>query len=267
MNNSDKKTPNKPKDNKNNKSSITLSGNHGKRIATLRDFLQRNKIFFETITATLLSIMAIIISTAQILISSKQNVLIETQTEIARQQAIPQFVIAAKQLIDPDGKARSDAIYVNNRGGIVRDFHCNTATFFDVKLSYMRGQAKKLEIPINGYFRSSGYTAEGTGQVLVIRGYLNNEKLFQLRKDCHQLAEEKKAFCNIEMRNYLRLYYRDIFGKEHEDYYYVPFFYGGSPIETKEGKEIFEKHEAAWKNLSMVEFDKLTADKLLELGK
>ncbi len=231
----------------------------------LRDWLQRNKIFFETIAATLLALMAIIISFAQISISSKQYVLIEIQTDIARKQAIPQFVIAARQIRDPDGIVRSNAIYVNNRGGIVRDFHCNLAIFFDVELTSLKGGVKKLAIPINGYYSSSAYNAEGTGQILVIRGYLNDEKLSQLRKDCYRLAGEKEAFCNIQVEQYLRLYYRDIFGEDHEDYYYVPFIYGGSPIEAKEGKEIFDKYEAARKNLSMVEFDKLTADKLFEL--
>ncbi len=268
--NSDKKKPNKSKDikNTNNKSNIISSANHVKQIDIVRDFLQSNKIFFDTVAASLLAIMAIIISLAQIFIFLKQNELIGTQAEIARQQAIPQFVITARQLIDPDGIARSEAIYVNNRAGIARDFYCNEAIFLDVELTPMRrGQVQKIEIPINGYYSSSGYTAEGTGQLLVISGYKSGDKLSKLKKSCYQLAGDREVFCSIELRKYLQLYYRDIFGKEHEEYYYVPFLYGGSPIEAEEGKKIFEKYKAARKNLNMVEFDELTADKLLELVK
>ena len=49
-----------------------------------RLWLQRNKIFFETIAATFLTIMAVIISIVQINISIKQTKLLEIQTEISR---------------------------------------------------------------------------------------------------------------------------------------------------------------------------------------
>lgn len=247
-----------------NSSDLSLA-NHETRVIILRDFLHRNKIFFETVAASLLSLMAIIISAAQIFISVKQNALTAMQTEIARQQVMPQFVIAARQVIDTlDGKIKEDAIYVNNRGGIVRDLFCNTAVFFDVEFTPELGEQKKIELSVNGYYGSMMNTAEGTGQVLTIEGYHNSEKLSQIRKAFTRLAEEKKAFANIEVRRYLRLYYRDILGKEHVDYYYVPLIYGGSAIETREGEKIFEKRNSAVKNLSIVEFDKLTAENLFQ---
>jgi len=52
----------------------------------MKVWLQHNKIFFETITAALLSIMAIIISFVQIGIAEKQIKLTEIQTKIAQKQ-------------------------------------------------------------------------------------------------------------------------------------------------------------------------------------
>jgi hypothetical protein len=78
------------------------------------------------------------------------------------------------------------------------------------------------------------------------------------------LAKEQEAFANVEVRRYLELEYDDILGKEHIDYYYVPLITGGSPMEPREGKAIFEKYHAARINGTMVEFDKLTGDSLFE---
>jgi hypothetical protein len=52
----------------------------------MKKWLQNNKIFFETIAATLLSLMAIIISVVQINIAIKQNKLTEIQTELVQHQ-------------------------------------------------------------------------------------------------------------------------------------------------------------------------------------
>ena len=51
-----------------------------------RQWLKQNKIFFETITASFLTFMAIIISVVQINISCQQKKLSTIQTEIAREQ-------------------------------------------------------------------------------------------------------------------------------------------------------------------------------------
>lgn len=55
-------------------------------INKLRNWLNRNKIFFETIAAFLLSLMAIIISIYQVKIGTDQTKLLKAQTEYNRRQ-------------------------------------------------------------------------------------------------------------------------------------------------------------------------------------
>ncbi|HHT9137787.1 MAG TPA: hypothetical protein ACFYEK_11175 [Candidatus Wunengus sp. YC60] len=52
----------------------------------MKNWLEKNKIFFETIAAFLLSAMAIIISVVQIFIGFKQTKLAKIQTQIAQRQ-------------------------------------------------------------------------------------------------------------------------------------------------------------------------------------
>jgi hypothetical protein len=54
----------------------------------MRNWLKRNKIFFETVTAVLLSIMAIVISILQLSTAKKQTALMKKQNEIANMQAL-----------------------------------------------------------------------------------------------------------------------------------------------------------------------------------
>lgn len=55
-------------------------------LAKSRSWLEEHKIFFETIAATLISIMAVIVSYQQIKTSEKQNLILEQQTDINKKQ-------------------------------------------------------------------------------------------------------------------------------------------------------------------------------------
>src|SRR5437879_4201252 len=91
-----------------------------------RQSLKRNKVFFETLAATLLSLMAIVVSIVQIFLAVKQNKLTQTQTEIARTQVSPQYVVTLKQSYDPVAqKYIEDEIVATNQGGLVQDLECN----------------------------------------------------------------------------------------------------------------------------------------------
>lgn len=55
-------------------------------LAKSRSWLEEHKIFFETIAATLISIMAVIVSYQQIKTAEKQNLILEQQTDINKKQ-------------------------------------------------------------------------------------------------------------------------------------------------------------------------------------
>jgi len=57
----------------------------------MRDWLERNKVFFETLAAVLLSLMAVVIATVQTLAAVKQTHLSELQTRTAEAQVLPQL--------------------------------------------------------------------------------------------------------------------------------------------------------------------------------
>jgi hypothetical protein len=72
-----------------------------KMMNNLRDWLNRNKIFFETIAAFLLSLMAILISFYQVKIGSDQTELLQAQTQYNKRQI---EIIESKEKVEKTGR-------------------------------------------------------------------------------------------------------------------------------------------------------------------
>lgn len=76
----------------------------------LREWLTKNKIFFDTIMASFLATMAIIISI-------NQTKLTNLQTKIALYNSLPQFIINAKQIYDNESKyVNEEVLTIKNSG-------------------------------------------------------------------------------------------------------------------------------------------------------
>ncbi len=269
--------------------------NAGSAFVTFRRCLRDNKIFFETIAATLLGMMAIIVSVMQIAQSSwqshvsnqiaqdsisiassqktlaeKQTELLDLQTKIALQEVIPQFVITADQVTDDTGFATDDRLVVRNIGGVVRELHCEHAVFLDIKLYYRtprEGKPIKKWIALNNYYAATLHDARGEGPVLTLVGENNNKLAVQLKRDFAQQAEANGMFGSAERRRYLRLKYRDMLGNEHDDFYFVPMIFGAHHLTPEEGESQFDAFHEVVREGRLVEFVGLTAEQLFEEAK
>lgn len=92
------------------------------RIDKARDFLERNKIFFETIAAMTLTIMAIVLAWGQLKVTKDQTEFLKQQTIIERAQTLPQFLITTHLIIDQEsGRATDEEILIYNQGNIARE--------------------------------------------------------------------------------------------------------------------------------------------------
>jgi hypothetical protein len=239
---------------------------HPPKVESWHEWLGKNKIFFETVAATLLSLMAIIISVAQIILGVKQTTLTQVQTEVARQQALPQFVVNWSQTFDTkEQKYTGESINITNQGGIVHDFDSDEAVFFDVVYLPKGGTMKKVEVPVDGYYNAGFHTGQGTGQILRIEGIGNAAKRQQLEDELRQLASSNNAIANMDVRRYVRLTYQDIFGTKHKKFYFVPVIHGSRILDQTEGESIFSQYEKARKELITVYFDSLDSKKLFSL--
>ncbi len=237
----------------------------------LKKWLIDNKIYFETIAAALLALMALIVAIQANKITKyqtdlvvKQTELIELQTNIELQQVLPQFVIQAIQIMNPStGYAEDDELSIKNVGGLVKELHSKTAIFLNVELYYedpRKGDPINKSIPINGYYAATEYNAQGQGQVLTLVGYKNNKCASDLKKIFTEFAKNNEMYGFLNLDRYLRLNYKDMLGKSHIAYFHVPLIYGARSLDPSEGEVRFNEHNDAVRNNTLLSFDDLTPE-------
>ena len=155
-----------------------------------RTFLSKNKIFFDTLAAISLSLMAVIVAVLQVNITRKQNELIEAQLLVQKQLASPHFNIRT-QILDNNetGKPSAEVLVVTNEGGEVYNLDWEIAVFFDV-VALSPDKPKEVEIPVSGYFYQQIFSQETTGTMLNGYGEDNFARLNKLSDDFDLILEE-----------------------------------------------------------------------------
>ena len=160
----------------------------------IRDWLKVNKILFETLATSLLSLMAVIVSVAQTRTASQQTNLLALQTRIAEAQALPQFELAIRQkLNDSTRKFDDDHLVVTNRGGPIHDFSADTAYFINVSSGGASGEVFNRVVPVNGYFTASLVSGSSTGELVTMVGAHNNAAVAGLAHDVREAAHARKV--------------------------------------------------------------------------
>ena len=232
----------------------------------MKKFLERNKIFFETFAAVVLTGMALVVSWAQWRTAEEQSQLLEIQTGVAIQSVLPHFVITARQEKSSSSASRydEDKIRVSNEGAVIHNFRCQSAVIFSVETyNWSDRQKNEKNFFVNGYYVGEGYTARGEGLLVTVEGLRNNARFLDLHREFSKKCKSKGLFGNIEMERFLHISYRDQLGKDHTEFYFIPLIYGATCIPDSKGKSIFRQKKESFGTNSMIEFEKVNADGLL----
>jgi hypothetical protein len=232
------------------------------KVEDVRAWLTVNKIFFETVAATFLTFMAVILSYNQWRVAQDQTTYLEQQTRIEREQASPQFSITTKQ---DANSPNYDRIFVYNHGNIALNIITRTAVFFDLTYMGKNGSQKQLSVPIHGYYRLTIPSETAIGQVMIIESVAGIAKWGAIEKELDQLAAADGAFIDLSVKRYLELSYRDIFNETHVKYYNVIPFIGGDLLEPEMGTGIFDKFRQGGPEGIFFSIDEVSAQDLYNL--
>ena len=229
----------------------------------LRRRLEENKIIFETLAATLLSGMAIVVAVAQTCSANKQATLQDLQTKIAEAQALPQFEIRFEQEYDAAaGTFRTNVITITNVGGSVHEVSVSTAEFLEVSSARRFGEHRVTPIAITGYLNSQFQTAATTGLLVTLRTEGNNTRETEIVRGVADLARKSGwAYANIDRKIFLRVTYRDLLGRYHADYFEARPILGAARLKKADGEAIFNRYQ----HTVHAEFSSLTAAGLFKL--
>jgi hypothetical protein len=177
-------------------------------MAHFREFLTENEIFFKTAAATLLSLMALIVSIGQFVTARQRKTFLELQARIAEANVLPQFEVAIhQQLNEATGTYDNNNLIIRNDAGPVHQFNAEAAVFIHVNA--IRGtpvSSTTFDLPVNSYFGSQFPSTAGKGQLTSVSGYRNNAMFIALERSTREAAhgQDWDSF-NIEPLVYVHL--------------------------------------------------------------
>ena len=99
----------------------------------IKEWLERNKIYFETGVATALTIMSLVVSCTANSIANKANRISELEIEMQQKDKLPNFTIS----IDENEEDGNEEEYVNiiNTGGVISDAYIECYCYVEICLT------------------------------------------------------------------------------------------------------------------------------------
>jgi hypothetical protein len=229
------------------------------KIDLIRDWLNKNKIFFETIAVVLLAIMAIIVSW-------NTNQIVSYQTDIMKSEHLPIIHLDTALIYDTSTENYTrDELIISNLGAPLSEFESQEAIFFKVQYGLINKELKTALIPIYGYYFLGG-TGNATGKLEKLANYAlpegNNYKAVHVTWAFSDFAQKKNAHGFVDLVRYIRVIYKDIFGEIHDEFY-IASPLGTYRLNETEGKKIFKYYDDNRKN-EIDFFHEVSSDLLYE---
>lgn len=209
----------------------------------MRAFLEKNKIYFETITPSIISIIALVISLSSLNMTKRQ-------IEISTSDAQPHFYIKEYYLYDSDLKlAYEKELKIYNSGADVTNYEDTLHTLASIEFHSEKGK-ETIDIPLNGYYGGSSKTQDSKGEMTKYIGPNNNILFSRINDGISSVTfREKYGFASISLNHAVRISYKSKLSNEGYAYF----------INTiSVSKEEYESFMDAFNKSNFVDFYKLT---------
>lgn len=206
----------------------------------IRQYLEHNKIFFETIVMLCLTIASITVTIVAVDLDSQQ-------LEREKLENQPFFHIYNEYIFDDEYTVVSETLTIENIASPASEFDADVYSFL-----YMRCNDRnnnligRVQIPILGYYRYSFITGKLTGEMANFKPPIHDENNFlKIRLATTMFNEillENEYDGTVFLETYIHVEYLDIYGEQHNDIYQ---FYGNkyhklSPQEADKIKKIYD---------------------------
>lgn len=205
-------------------------------ITRFREWLERNKIFFEIIVALSLTAMSIIISYNANQIATDQNNLIKEENQ-------PIFIFNVTHFNNDLNNSSNEVekLDIYNIGGPAYNCSIEEYTFFNIQFSDFEGNLRNsANIPM-AYYSGITFTGLPTG---LMKSFLKNNYVIINGKKCptekytvlNQISNDLYTYLQnhnsenyskengdleVDLLTYVLITYIDIYGENHDEIYYV----------------------------------------------
>ena len=203
----------------------------------MKRFLQKNEIYFTTIAATLLSIMAIVVSVIACTISYSQY-------QNDKYDKKPDFQIQKEIRINPLTNYYEDTyLIISKLSGKAKNISINTISFIDVKMNASEKETKHKRFALYNYFETSFISGINEGILQTTTGYKNNLKIIDFTNSLDSiLSLNNQTIVNIQTETYVKISFLDFKQKHNTEYFQVDTFQGNI-INNIGGEKLFEEHK------------------------
>lgn len=174
------------------------------KIIELRTFLKRNKIFFEVLAATVLTITSIFVS-------FKANNISKRQMEIMESENTPRIEIQRTQLfIDSTKTYQVTKWLVFNNNSKISDFE------IEKQISFLNitKNSEEVSIPVIEYLNPNGKLS-GQNEGLIYE--FDNSNSFQ---DEFVTRQNLMDYGDVNVRSFIQISYHDVLGRKKEIKYF-----------------------------------------------
>ncbi len=229
----------------------------------MKKWLKDNKIYFETIVAILLSIMAIIVS-------CQSNSISKNAITISKIEHLPK--ISAQFRLDNGGLGkREETLVINNSGDVMYDFKAYPFQFLrinEIQLLSLKEKSKPLylksiEIPIINYYTSISYISNVNKGVFSETKIENSEKLSSILPKVISDNKSKIKSLGISIDRYLFVSYKDKFDDVHNDYFRFDYAGTSIPMSKHDGESLKETYDRSLKNnRKSIDYNNVTSSEI-----
>lgn len=218
-----------------------------KKVDKIRVFLESNKIFFETILAVLLAIMAITLT-----MNSNEIASHEIELKKMENQPLLKFNVDLSEFDSEN--YRKDQLKISNIGTPPIDFKIDDMIFLNIVYENEDGKFERALIPINGYYGISFPSGNLTGNLINFQGqrfydenYGNYKQIIIADDEFKDFSIKKNSTGHIYIMRFVKFEYKDIFENIHEEIYYVdPIGFGTHKLTKNEEKIISDYYYDFW---------------------
>ena len=224
---------------------------------SIRSWLQKNKIFIETISTIALVIIAIM----AIVLAYQANQIESYQAEIMALEHQPVLEFKIDFVDDPSGE--HDRLTISNEGYRLSSFSCQPYVFLYIDYRESGMASVNGSIPLLGYYSEPEITGNGNGRLAILTNPEisggNKKKADQILTD---LYVQRNASGNAHIERYVEVSYTDFFDEPHKEVYFVSRIFGGQKLSDQKGREIIQDWELMDRVHLSVDFSNTTSDEI-----
>jgi len=197
----------------------------------MKEWLERNKIYFETISTSLLAVMAIIVSIASIWIS-------QNQLENDKLLNQPLIKVSNEVFSYAGGDNDSRFLIVENKGTPITEFSSRLYTFIKIeanKKPFNKSiNRQTIYIPINDYFGGTISTNNFNGELIKYIGINNYQLLNNIETDFEKKFDKDLPMTFFSLIQFMEVSFKDYKGDKIAKLFKIDAVREGFEIEKNE---------------------------------